>query len=50
MKTKEMHFDIVIRFDIKPEEAIKILHQEIHKLYPKYDIQIIPDVDVSTTE
>ena len=50
MKTKEMHFDVVMSFDIKPEDGIKILHQEIHKLYPKYDIQILPDIDISTTE
>ncbi|MDY6407698.1 MAG: cation diffusion facilitator family transporter [Pseudomonadota bacterium] len=50
MKEREMHFDVVMSFDITPEEGIKILHQEIHKLYPKYNIQILPDIDISTTE
>jgi len=48
--SKIMHFDVVLSFNIKPEEGIKILHEELHKAYPEYEFEIVPDVDVSTTE
>lgn len=47
---KEMRFDAVISFDIKPQEAIGILYEELKKAYPEYDIEISPDVDVSVTD
>ena len=46
-ETKKMTFDVVMSFDIKASEGIKILYQEIKEAYPDYDIQISPDVDVS---
>ena len=46
-ETKEMAFDVVMSFDIKPAEGLKILYDEIKAAYPEYDIQIAPDVDVS---
>lgn len=47
LETKEMTFDVVMSFDIKPSEGLRILGQEIKDAYPGYDIQIAPDVDVS---
>ena len=47
---KEMTFDVVMSFDIRPKEGLKILHEEISKAYPDYRISIAPDVDVSVTE
>lgn len=46
-KAKEMSFDVVMSFDIKPDEGIQIIQKEIKEAYPEYDIQIAPDVDVS---
>ena len=47
---KEMTFDVVMSFDIRPKEGLKILHEEISRAYPDYRITIAPDVDVSVTE
>ena len=44
---KEMRFDVVMSFDIRPKEGVEILLKEIGQAYPDYAIQIIPDVDVS---
>ncbi|MBQ3424515.1 MAG: cation transporter [Clostridia bacterium] len=44
---REMNFDVVMSFDIKPREALKTLYQEMSGAYPGYTIQIAPDVDVS---
>lgn len=46
-ETKEMRFDVVMSFDINPEEGVKIIYNEVKEAYPKYAIQIAPDVDVS---
>lgn len=46
-ETKEMRFDVVMSFDIKPKDGIQIIYKEIKEAYPEYDIQIAPDVDVS---
>ena len=46
-ETKEMTFDVVMSFDVKPREALAILYQEVKEAYPDYDVQIAPDVDVS---
>jgi len=50
IKAKRMRFDVVMSFDIKPSEGVHILYEEIHKAYPKYNLDIAPDVDVSTTD
>ncbi|MBQ8305309.1 MAG: cation transporter [Blautia sp.] len=47
VEAKEMTFDVVMSFDIKPGEGLRILYEEIKGAYPEYDIQIAPDVDVS---
>ena len=44
---KEMRFDVVMSFDIRPKEGVEILRKEIGQLYPDYSVLIIPDVDVS---
>ena len=44
---KEMRFDVVMSFDIRPQEGIEILRREIGEAYPDYDLLIIPDVDVA---
>ena len=49
-ETKEMTFDVVMSFDIRPREGLQILYEEMHKAYPDYKIVIAPDVDVSVTE
>lgn len=46
-EAKEMMFDVVMSFDISPKEGIQILYKEIQEVYPEYNIQIAPDVDVS---
>jgi len=44
---KKMRFDVVMSFDISPQDGLKILYAEISRAYPGYDIFILPDVDVS---
>ncbi len=46
-EAKEMQFDVVMSFDIRPREGVQILYQEIKEAYPEYNIHIAPDVDVS---
>ena len=47
VSAKEMRFDVVMSFDIRPKEGVEILRKEIGQLYPDYSVLIIPDVDVS---
>ena len=44
---KTMRFDVVVSFDIDHKEALDIMTGEVKELYPDYDVQIIPDVDVT---
>lgn len=44
---KEMRFDVVMSFDIKPADGIQVIYKELTEVYPEYDIHIAPDVDVS---
>lgn len=50
METKDMRFDVVMSFDIRPKEGLEILSREMHQDFPEYHVMITPDVDVSTTE
>lgn len=50
MQTKEMSFDVVMSFDILPQEGLKLLHEEMRQAYPAYKITIAPDVDASVTD
>ncbi len=47
VSAKEMRFDVVMNFDIRPKEGVEILRREIGQAYPDYAVLIIPDVDVS---
>ena len=44
---KEIRFDVVMSFEIDAKEGLKILNDEVKKLYSDYRINIVPDVDVS---
>lgn len=46
-KAKTMRFDVVMSFDITPKEGLKIIYDEVGKLYPDYAVQVVADVDVS---
>ena len=46
-ESKDMRFDVVMSFDIKPKEGLETLYREIRQAYPDYSIHIVPDVDVS---
>ncbi|SFT42650.1 cation diffusion facilitator family transporter [Selenomonas sp. GACV-9] len=46
-KAKAMRFDVVMSFDIPHKEGVRILQEEMKEAYPHYDIQIVPDVDLS---
>lgn len=47
MKAKDMRFDVVVSFDVDPNESIRTLTAELKELYPDYEINIIHDIDVS---
>ena len=44
---KKMRFDVVMSFDIYPKEGLRILQEEMKRDYPEYEVQILPDVDIS---
>lgn len=44
---KTMRFDVVVSFKIDRKEALEGLCKEILELYPGYDVQIVPDIDVT---
>ncbi|MCR4743550.1 MAG: cation diffusion facilitator family transporter [Treponema sp.] len=46
-ENKTMRFDVVTSFEIKSEEAIKLIKEKIKEKYPEYTIQATPDVDIS---
>ncbi len=46
-EAKSMRFDVVFSFDIDPKEGLRILTEEVQKLYPEYRIMITPDVDIT---
>ena len=46
-EAKEMTFDVVMSFDIRPKEGLRIIYEELKGAYPEYDIHIAPDVDIS---
>ena len=47
LEAREMSFDVVMNFNIRPQEGIQIIHREISEAYPGYEIRISPDVSVS---
>ena len=42
-----MRFDVVLNFEIDPQDALKILSDEMKEMYPDYTVEIVPDVDIS---
>ena len=44
---KTMRFDVVMSFEISAKEGLEDLYNELRPLFPDYDIQISPDVDIS---
>ena len=42
-----MRFDVVMSFDINPKEGLRILQEEMKRDYLEYEVQILPDVDIS---
>ena len=46
-EAKEMRFDVVMSFDIRPREGVEIICREIGQAYPGYSLMVVPDVDVS---
>ena len=44
---KTIRFDIVMSFEIDAKEGLKIINEQLAKIYPEYKFQIVPDVDVS---
>ena len=47
IQKKTMRFDVVVSFKIDRKEALEGLCKEILELYPGYDVQIVPDIDVT---
>lgn len=46
-ETRQMHFDAVLDFGIKPAEAQRILQDELHAAFPDYEIYVAIDINVS---
>ncbi|MBR7007046.1 MAG: cation transporter [Ruminococcus sp.] len=44
---KTMRFDVVMSFEINAKDGLDELYNELRPLFPDYDIQISPDVDIS---
>ena len=47
IEAKTIRFDVVLSFDVDQKEAMDTLYAEIREIYPDYEIQIVPDVDIS---
>jgi cation diffusion facilitator family transporter len=43
---KTIRFDVVLSFDIMPEEALEILNKDLSAAYPEFNIHIAPDLDI----
>ncbi len=50
LEAKDIRFDVVMSFDIDPQEGLKTVYDEMQAAYPDYTLHISPDVDVSVTE
>lgn len=49
-EAKTIRFDVVVSFDIDPEEAVQTLYREMEKAYPDFTFQIMYDINISATE
>ena len=47
MENKHMRFDVVVSFDMDPNEAVVILKNELNGIYPDYAVTIAPDLDAA---
>ena len=47
LEDRTMRFDVVMNFEVKPQEGLDILHKEIGEAYPDYDLHIAADIDAS---
>ncbi len=47
LEDRTMRFDVVMNFEINPQEGLDILHKEISEAYPDYDVHIAADIDAS---
>lgn len=46
-KNKEIRFDVVMSFDIRHKDGLEILHSELDKEFPDYNIYIAADIDIT---
>ena len=46
-KKKKMRFDVVLSFDINPQQGYEVIMKEIRRLYPDYAITITSDIDIA---
>ncbi len=44
---KTIRFDVVVDFDADRKEALETLYDEVKKLYPDYEVLIVPDADIA---
>ncbi len=44
---KEIRFDAVLSFDVRPAEGLAALESEVREAFPDYRVSITPDVDVA---
>ena len=44
---RTLRLDAVLSFDIARKERVSILNSEICRMYPDYDVMIIPDIDAA---
>ena len=44
---KMIRFDVVVSFEMDHTEACRIMTEEVKEMYPEYELQIVPDVDVA---
>ena len=47
LEEKTIRFDVVLSFDVDPQDAVATLCSEVQAMYPDYAIEIVPDLDVS---
>ena len=47
MEEKLIRFDVVMSFDVEPDECLKEIYQEMNSAYPDYTFMIAPDIDIS---
>ena len=46
-ESKNIRFDVVMSFDIRPEKGLDILYGEIEEKFPEYTVHIDADLDMS---